>query len=88
LAVLVGGALSEEAAVGDRDAGHAAAQALGSPSQRRPVTGPFLQQARLCGDAVAVRAAPLRPVFAGGQGGGSQNKEKAEREIVLVKHNT
>jgi hypothetical protein len=85
LAVLVGGALGENAPVGDGDGGHAAAQALDAPGQRRAVGGPFLQQACLGRDAVAIRAAPLRPVFAGCQDGGGQSKVKAEGKSVFVR---
>ena len=85
LAVLFGGALGEDAPVGDGDAGHAAAQALGAPSQWRAIAGPFFEQTRLGRDAVAVRAAPLRPLLAGGKGGAGQSK-KARSESVLVSH--
>src|SRR5262249_31593472 len=49
-------------AIDARDGGEPPAAALHAPDLRRAVLRPRLQEARFFRDAVAVRAAPLRPV--------------------------
>ena len=71
-AVAVAFADGVDAAVCDGDAGHATAKPFRAPRQRRSVAGPFLEQALLGRDAVALRSAPLRPVGRGGKGGGGK----------------
>ena len=57
-----------------RDRGITVAEPRGPESERRPAFGPAPEQTGFAGDAVPVRAAPLRPVLAGGGESGAEGE--------------